>query len=141
MIRDKSAISEAQPDTVQSETVLDVEGILPGGTYPPKVSSNTRAKARVNKIDNLLYRFVSSVVEIPATTQQKVVGNSTNRRYLMIQNKGANTVLLGFSSRSHHLELPSGGVISFETGIIPSTEIYAYSLGGSTLAIVEGVIL
>lgn len=140
MIRDTSAIYGAHPDSEQQgDTAINIRGIQPGGSLPPSTSPN--AKARVVKVDNLLYRFVSSTVEIAATSQQKIVGNSSKRRYLMIQNKGANTVEMGFSSKGKDIEIPSGGVLSFETGIVTSTEVYGYSLNGTTLAVIEGIII
>lgn len=89
------------------------------------------------------YDFYSSTVPVNniATT---LIGPNPNRQYLMIQNKGAVTAILGFGTLANlsgisGVELPPGAVYTFENGINPNNGISAVCATSTTLAVVEGV--
>lgn len=74
---------------------------------------------------------------------QTILGANPNRRFLLIQNVGAQTVFFGFGSTpnvngDNAIEIPSGFQISFENGIVPNNEIQAVCQNSTKLAILEG---
>lgn len=75
---------------------------------------------------------------------QKLIGASSRRVYLCIQNLGPNSVYLGFGNvpslgGNNALVIPSGEGFVFEDGICPNNEVFCLSPAVTQLTIIEGL--
>ena len=99
----------------------------------PKVQHRKRPKPR---------QVFTSANKATTTDAYVCVAANPNRIYLMIQNKGAASVFLGFGNASieNAVELKVGTQYDFSSGIVPQNDIYCISGGvtGTPFVVVEG---
>jgi len=91
----------------------------------------------------VLCNFYSSGFVVDTEARQ-LIGASSKRRYLAIQNNSVAPVFIAFGATPsingvNSFVLPQGAVFTFETGFVASNELRAVSSAPANVAIIEGV--
>ena len=106
------------------------------------VSANAHSSAVSASLNVVASAITSNTISIPANTHTQLVANNASRKFLTIQNIGANLATLGFGANAvanSGYFMYANAILTFNTSnFVPSQSVYAYSTLGTSLTILEG---